>query len=227
MYLAKETSSIDTQQSYSQDSLLEAWRRHAAELRRHCLAWTGGNQGDAEEALSRVASSIFLKPLSRAHEIVDLRAWFLRLTYNACMDLHRERKRRGEQSFDDAGEDAEIHAPLLAARTRENPETSFLEAELAGYLRSCIRELPPKLRDALQMRMEQRSYSDIATRLSINEAAARKRVQLARQALQSQLREYLEGRSPTPARSASFTTGPTPRPSVERFQRLASARRRR
>jgi len=157
----------------------------------------GGNQCDAEEALSRVSSGIFLKSSSMTQEIVDLRAWFLRLAYNACMDLHRERKRRSEQSLDETGDGVDGQSPYLVSFG--DPESSFLEAELAGYLRSRIRELPPKLRQALWLRMEQHSYCDIAARLSINQAAARKRVQLARQILHRELEDYLEGRSPEAA----------------------------
>lgn len=172
----------------SQVEFLEAWHRHASELQRRCLTWTGGNPGDAEEAFSRAASAIFSKFPAMAPQLVDVRAWFLRLTYNTCMDLHRERKRRGEQSLEET--EMEDRLPLRLVQPAANPERCFLDAELADYLQSRIRELPPKLREALRLRIQQRSYEEIADLLSINQAAARKRVQLARQILHSQYDEY-------------------------------------
>lgn len=180
----------------------DAWKQHAAELRQRCLTWTGGNHGDAEEALSRSACIIFLKLPSQAQTISDLRAWFLRLTYNVCMDLHRERKRRCEQHLEEALETAPSAAVRMAGMEGGNPERHYLDAELREYLHGCILELPRKLRDALQLRMEQHSYPEIASHLGINEAAVRKRVQLARQALLRDLEEYSEGHRHRPCRTS-------------------------
>ncbi|MES1240577.1 MAG: RNA polymerase sigma factor [Acidobacteriota bacterium] len=191
MRLAREGQCERCGEAWEQIEFLEAWSRHAPELQRRCLSWTGGNAGDAEEAFSRAASAIFCKFSSKAREITDVRAWFLRLTYNTCMDLHRERRRRGEQSLDEVDDDGRIC--FQQAHPAGNPERRFLDAELAAYLQVRIRELPPKLREALWLRIQQHSYEEIARRLSINEAAARKRVQLARQILHRQYAEYSFG----------------------------------
>jgi RNA polymerase sigma factor (sigma-70 family) len=177
-------------------SFTDAWKQHAAELRQRCLTWTGGNPWDADEAISRTACIIFLKLPSQTQSISDLRAWFLRLTYNVCMDLHRERKRRCEQRLDETLETVPSAAVRVTGMEGGNPERHYLDAELREYLHGRILELPSKLRDALQLRMQQHSYPEIASHLGINEAAVRKRVQLARQALRRDLMDYSEGHRP-------------------------------
>jgi RNA polymerase sigma factor (sigma-70 family) len=174
----------------------DAWKQHAAELRQRCLTWTGGNPWDADEAISRTACIIFLKLSSQTQTISDLRAWFLRLTYNVCMDLHRERKRRCEQRLDETLETVPSAAVRVTGMEGGNPEQHYLDAELREYLHGRILELPSKLRDTLQLRMQQRSYPEIASHLGINEPAVRKRVQLAREALHRDLQDYLEGHRP-------------------------------
>ncbi len=174
----------------------DAWKQHAAELRQRCLTWSGGNPCDADEAISRTAYIIFLKFTSQTQSISDLRAWFLRLTYNACMDLHRERKRRCEQHLDETLETVPSAAVRVTGMEGGNPERHYLDAELQEYLHGRILELPSKLRDALQLRMQQHSYPEIASHLGINQAAVRKRVQLAREALHRDLQDYSKGHRP-------------------------------
>lgn len=174
----------------------DAWKQHAAELKQRCLAWTGGDPSDADEAVSRTASIIFLKLPSQRQTIGDLRTWFLRLTYNVCMDLHRERKRRCEQQLDETLETVPSAAVRTAGMESGNPERHYLDAELREYLQGRILDLPCKLRDALRLRMQQHSYPEIASHLGIKEAAVRKRVQLARQALHRDLNDYSEGHRP-------------------------------
>jgi RNA polymerase sigma factor (sigma-70 family) len=188
------------------------WQRHSAELFQRCRAWMSGNEADAKEAFSQAASLGFRKFAVRAPDIADLRAWLLRLTYNACMDVHRQRKRRGEESLAEHDEEA-LQAFLSGRAETEDPERRFLQSELAAYLERCIRELPSGLRDPLKLRIEQRSYREIADRLAINEAAVRKRVQLGREMLLGRLEDYRAGRGRKPS---------TPRRNAARDGRLES-----
>lgn len=204
---AREMVSRERARNDQSNEFTDAWTQHAPELFQRCLAWMGGNRADADEAFSRLASTVFLK-FSLSREVRDRRAWLLRLAYNICMDLHRERKRRGEHSLDEIHEAGDLLPRGVPPR---DPERRYLAAELTEYLQRCIRELPPKPRDALRLRLRQLGYPEIARQLGIEEPAARKRVQLARQALQHRLEEYLAGQgrlreAPRPASAA----GPPP-----------------
>lgn len=169
------------------------WQRHARELYGRCLAWTGGRREDAEEALSRAAVLAFQKFPTRPDELTNPRGWLLRLTYNTCMDLHRERRRERAEPHDDlealgAGE------AMPARRFDESPEGAVLNAELWAYLHRCLGELPPRLRDPMRLHLlHEIRYRNIAEALAITEVNVRKRIQHGREILRRQLRQYLAG----------------------------------
>lgn len=69
-----------------------------------------------------------------------------------------------------------------------------MRQELERYLCQAIAELPSRLRDVFILRCYQEmSYAEIAQRLDLKAATARKRLQTARSQLQRQLNAYLCG----------------------------------
>lgn len=204
------------------EELAEVWQRHAGELFRRCLVWMGGHRGDAEEAFCRVWSKLARRP--RQAEISDRRAWLLKLAYNECVDLHRIKKRRGEESLDEHAVIARFEELQLGvALSSADPEDRFLEAELVRYMGRCILDLSPKLRDTLQLSIRQLSYREIAEELAINEATVRKRIQLARQILRGRLEEYRLGRGRSRPRRRRSTTEPLAPDAAEEDECLAWA----
>ncbi|MEM1205838.1 MAG: tetratricopeptide repeat protein [Acidobacteriota bacterium] len=140
--------------------------------------------------------------------MANLRTWLLRLTYNVCMDLHRERKRRGEESLDEVGENS-LRSTSGSAIVREenDPEYNYLAGELSLFLERSIEALPSKLQDPLRMRIRSSSYREIADHLAISQAAARKRIQLARRILRDRLEEYRTGNAGPARRGPSRDPG--------------------
>ena len=155
---------------------------------------------DAEEAFSRASLLLYRKLPAYRGKVENFRGWILRLTFNACMSLHRENRRRSEQSLEEAGVENLAEAHLLDASPAEDPESSYLQKEMGQFLRISIENLPNRLRETITGHLSLGSYREIADHLSINEANARKRMQEAREILSRGLAEYRNGtaRPPVP-----------------------------
>ena len=168
----------------------QLWQWHQDYLNRCCQIWMGGNQADAEEALSRARHKAWEKMPAFASTITYPKAWLARLTHNICMDIHRERKKgaKGVENIENISEDDGI------ASSSESPEAAILRHETSQHIRRAINSLPAKLRDICILRWYQEmSYSDIAKKFAISENNVRKRIQLAREILQKELHNYRLG----------------------------------
>ncbi|HSF42186.1 MAG TPA: sigma-70 family RNA polymerase sigma factor [Thermoanaerobaculia bacterium] len=185
------------------------WQSHERELRQRCLAWTGGREQDAEEALSRTAMVSFSSYGGLAAELDNPRAWLLRLSYNICMDLHRARKRERIKAVEDL-ENLGDSGPAEPCGSARSPEESYLGAELLVFLRQSVRELPPRLRAPMSLHLfEEVGYKEISRRLAITEANVRKRIQHGREHLRRRVREYLSGAAGIPAPRVSASVEET------------------
>jgi RNA polymerase sigma factor (sigma-70 family) len=177
------------------DDLDEAWRAHAEEIRRRCRVWMGGNADEAHEAFSRAWSRAVASYVAARPTLVNPRAWLLTLAYRACMDLHRERARRGEEELDVTRPAAASSLAQIVATPRD-PEGLALGRELTGVLLTAIDGLPVRLRSALHTYMGSGSYSDLVERFGITNENARKRIQQARAILRKRLLDYRTGHRP-------------------------------
>ncbi len=74
------------------------------------------------------------------------RSWLFRIAANACLDLHRQRKRRPAASLDSGGQD---ETPLDLADERPGPEAEALRGELGGLVQRGLESLPEDQRLAL------------------------------------------------------------------------------
>jgi len=72
------------------------WQQQQDYLYHCCVKWTG-NVADAEDALSRAMLKAWDKISNSPVEIKNLKAWLSKLTYNTCVDIHREHHRHGRQ----------------------------------------------------------------------------------------------------------------------------------
>ena len=160
------------------DMLLRCWAEQRGDLLRYCQRSLG--RADGEDAFSR-ATVAMLRAASSAEGLRRPQAWLQRIVRCACVDVHRERTRRGRhlvltRSGEDLGELAAVQPAL------RDPERSFLERETLARLNNAIRDLPPWLRVPFLLRVEDDlPYADMATILFDSEESLRKRVQLARQ----------------------------------------------
>ncbi len=169
------------------DAFWLLWKRHEPHLAEICLRQMKYVRADAEDAVSRAMLVARDKLPMYAREIIDVEAWLTRLTSNVCLDMKKERSRgtKRVQVLDEA---------VLARREPtlpepRSPEEHYASTQTLSVIGEAIESLPGGLRDAALLRfVHEEGYPEIATRLSITEANARKRVQLARVLLHRQLR---------------------------------------
>lgn len=136
---------------------------------------------DAEDALGRAMLKAFEKLPAHAKKIINLRAWLTRFTHNVCMDIHRERARRGlhVESIESA------EAAIAATETNiESQDSAVIRLEQRARLLRALKALAPRLRDPFILRfLHDMDYEEIAARLSLTPANVRKRIQQAREKL--------------------------------------------
>jgi RNA polymerase sigma factor (sigma-70 family) len=177
-----ELSLLDAARQGDSRAFWTLWRMHSSRLFEHCLREMQGNRADAENALALAMMNALAQLPVFGGRIDDIAAWLLELTRNVCNDVRRERTCAGQPA---ANRDAKQEA-----RRPGSPETG-LARETASPERepdpcSLIDLLSPRLREALVLRVVgQMAYRDIAARLGLSSAGARKRVQQARAALQA------------------------------------------
>ena len=152
--------------------LMRAWREHEAELRawlRHRL----GNDADAEDQLQ----DLFLRALRQGDRFCSLenaRAWLFEVARNAIAD----RLRVGRQMV-------ELPEDLAA----ETVETAPVD-DLTACLPRVLSELSPEDREAIVLcDIEGNTQQEYARRTGLTLAAAKSRVQRARQRLRERLTE--------------------------------------
>lgn len=159
------------------------WRENKASLYSICLCRMKGRREDAEDALGCVMLKLVETLPARAGQIDDLVAWASRVTRNACIDIRRHGKvdTWGERTVFPFRQEA-----LDASQRHDSPEDRLLGLERHARLRLEISELPELLREACVLRFVCGTpYDEIASKLSISPANARKRIEQARRILRT------------------------------------------
>lgn len=170
----------------------QLWKSHEKYLYSRCIGWMGSNPVEAEEAMSLAMLKAREKLLKYAGEITNLRAWFTRLTYNLCMDIHRKLRRKaiGIENIEDIASEA----GEAVISSWDSPEAAILRDELTQFIRNTVNALPDRLRTPFLLRYYQEvSYPDIARQLAISQDNAYKRTQQGRDLLEKRLQKYLSG----------------------------------
>ena len=148
------------------------WQKYAHRLFTVCLREMRGNRADAEDALGQTMLKALEKLPLFGSELRCAEAWLIRLARNLCRDLIRQRLRT-----DAAAEEFRRSCRNDGDDGRDDREEIDPEALIAA--------LPAPLREIVLLRLVQRlPYKDIASQLRLTSAAARKRVQSARQTMQ-------------------------------------------
>lgn len=170
----------------------QVWQQYQDHLYRCCLKWMGGNPTEAEDALSRAMIKALEKVRDCTGVITNFKAWLTRLTYNICVDIHREYKRLTDrvESLEVIVEKGEEGLVSFS----HTPESVALQRELAIIIHRAIEDLPPRLRDPFILHfIEEKSYGEIAQNLGISYDNLYKRISRARKILQTRLTRYLSG----------------------------------
>jgi RNA polymerase sigma factor (sigma-70 family) len=191
------------------------WERYRAELfAHHGLRWMSGNLADAEDALSSSSLKACQYLADTAPEIRSVKGVLTRLLHNHCMEMWREHKRHSNhlREVKASGSSAEETSTTV----QESVEETLMRHETGVIIRHAMENLPTRLREVAVLRLlHELSYEDIAARLHILPANARKRFQQARTRLQEQLSPYCAGEDRLPALRLFSTTGVPPAGQLE------------
>lgn len=179
---AHETA-LDPQTGPAAPNFWPLWIDQQDSLLKQCLKLMSGNMDDAQDALSEAMVKASTKFEDSMDEIRNHRAWLSRIVHNACIDLHRQNRRKAEYREETHGS-ADTPASPMTAPVIPSPEESFLAGEQLDQLETALMAMQEKLRKPLLMRcVQDRSYDEIAEALGLSNCAVRKRVQLAREHL--------------------------------------------
>lgn len=152
---------------------------------------------DADE-VQDVAQEAFIKAyraLPKFRGDSAFYTWLYRIAINTAKNYLVSRSRRPPGSDVDV-EDAEYYASGGALHEIETPESALFGAELKAVVEAAIRELPEDLRTAVTLReFDGLSYEDIADIMDCPIGTVRSRIFRAREAIDSQVKEQLEGRN--------------------------------
>lgn len=123
------------------------------------------NTADTEDAVQE----IFCKVL-RARQVPDhFRAWFYRLARNHCLDVLRQRRRRGEQ--------AELLTESRLGAVVTGNLTRLVKHEMRVKMLRALHSLPPQQREILALRYaEGLSRAEIAEVLGLTEKLVKSRL---------------------------------------------------
>jgi RNA polymerase sigma-70 factor, ECF subfamily len=167
-------------------AFVELSKRHSSKILRRAYRIVK-NWQDAEDVLQESLMRAFLH-LKDFEERSSFSSWLTRIAINfALMNL---RKKRGhvETSMDVIYED---HATLFHWEPKdpgENPESNFSRREREQLLEGAIRQLPPMLRQVVQLKLiDERSGEEVSQTLGITVSAAKSRLARAKTALRVSL----------------------------------------
>lgn len=123
-----------------------------------------------------------------AGDVDNARAWLTTILHNACMDGHRNAKRRRDVFTDAELSEFENMASSQGSHAQTPEDILRVRQSLEALYRQIL-QLPVVLREPLLLRtVDHLSYAEIAQRLALTEANVRKRVQQARDQLRATLR---------------------------------------
>ncbi|MGB3514373.1 MAG: RNA polymerase sigma factor [Microcoleaceae cyanobacterium] len=120
------------------------------------------------------------------------KAWLTKLTYNLCVDIHREHIRSANkvENIEDyaSAEEQEL------VSVEERPDFAMEAEEKRIVIRRAIDNLPRRMRETFILHFyQQLSNQEIAQQQNISYDNVCKRISQARKILQKDLREYFIG----------------------------------
>jgi len=162
--------------------------RHRSAVYRAALAALGSH-ADAEDA----AQDAFLAAYRRLDSFrgdASFKTWLLTIAWHQAINRRRSLRRVWRQWTSDPNKES-TESPLdNVAAPNPTPERAAIDHQLQKAIRSEIRRLPPKLRDALLLAQSgEYTYREIGTMLNAPEGTVKWRVSEARRVVKKQLSE--------------------------------------
>ena len=171
----------------------QAWEQLVNRYEGRLLAFArsrGVKGADAEDLVQDTYLKAF-RAADRFEPGTNLRAWLFTILHNTARNRLRDRA-RDTVSIDSDVVDRAADAPPpagSAAGAGETPETLLLRETLAPELQAAIDELPDAFRQAVWLRdVEEFSYAEIASMLSISVGTVMSRISRGRRLLFDKLK---------------------------------------
>lgn len=141
------------------------------------------NESDALD----ISQEVFIKAytnLSRFRGDSRFSVWLYRLTYNACIDLLRRKKRVSVTSLTVNDQEDDAPCEFDIPDIKYSPETQYERKETRKAVRDAVMSLPEQHRQVVIMReYSDMSYEEIARALHLTEGTVKSRLSRARQRL--------------------------------------------
>lgn len=174
-------------------------REHSPRVYRLAYRLTG-NPHDAEDLTQDVFVRVFRSLDS--YRPGTFEGWLHRITTNLFLDKMRRRQRI---RFDALTDELAARLPLRASGT--DPEQVYAMTHLDDEIQEALAALPPQFRAAVVLSdLEGYSYEEVAQTLGVKMGTVRSRIHRGR----ALLRQSLEHRRPSRARSGSTLRNPSP-----------------
>jgi len=142
-----------------------------------------GNREDAEDAVQDALCRAFAR-LRSFQGKSSLSTWLTRIVINSALMIRRKRVGHPEVSLDDMLENQPERVQHKVVDERPSPEEICRNSELRGLVAEQVRQLPPWLREALQLfDLDELSTKRASQVLGIRKNAFKSRVSRARQKL--------------------------------------------
>src|SRR5256712_7449947 len=148
------------------------------------------NAADAEDLVQETYLKAF-RAAERFEPGTNMRAWLFTILHNTARNRARDRARDAVAIDSDVVDRAADAPPVggYAAGAAETPETLLLRETLAPELQAAIDELPDVFRQAVWLRdVEEFSYAEIASKLSIPVGTVMSRISRGRRLLFDKLK---------------------------------------
>jgi RNA polymerase sigma factor (sigma-70 family) len=174
------------------EAFWELWLTHYRRNLFVCLHHLGGNQQDAEEAMSALGIKAHKAAVEHRTLIADFTAWSRQMAINHCINAWRDEQRRSRHTIPLEQALTEERAGVFAAANDYIPDQNLLRCELENTAQEAIWKLPPRLREpTVAYLMQACSSAQIAHTLHIPGATVRKRLERSRARLRRTLQSYL------------------------------------
>jgi RNA polymerase sigma-70 factor, ECF subfamily len=145
------------------------------------------NWQDAEDVLQESLMKAFLH-LRDFEERSSFSSWLTRIAINSALMSMRKKRGCVVTSIDFVGDDRGHEYHWEPKDPAENPESHFSRREREELLDGAIQQLPPRLRQVVQMKLiEGRSGHEVSETLGISVAAAKSRLARAKMVLRISL----------------------------------------
>ena len=135
-----------------------------------------------------IVSIVFTKAYERLDTFtshISFEMWLKTITLNTAIDFIRRSKKEQMNSYIDDEE-----CKIQLNETSNSPEEDFIAKQQLKITLECMSKLKKRYRDMLNMRLEGKTYNQIAEELAIPEATVRTNLSNARRRLRQLINNY-------------------------------------